>query len=352
MWSVLFQLIDGRSGRKETVTFKNFESTFPRYNVTLSDFDSCQNAFLATLRRRSWVSCSDLPLEQSAPSGEDTVTEEFTQSHQSEINRKINANDKQSGEDTVTEECTESHQSENDNLGKNLTNMPEDYRMQSMDEETAAFMTAKRWFLPLQSRIEKQKNYRERVSKDIETKQQKRMEILQTWIESDHELEAANSEQARAKHEMAILVAEQTAESAKAVNQGISVDQIHTTGSTADQAAQQTILPVFKSVLSRLSTECHSVLEQLMAAGATGEDVKKISQIMAQTVRQQETGSMRPEPGLEAQSLPYEVVGSDEEFSTGECVPGCSKNGHRGPRSHQEEPVRRVHRKETFGEEM
>ena len=52
---------------------------------------------------------------------------------------------------------------------------------------------------------------------------------------------------------------------------------------------------------------------------------RKISQIMAQTVRQLEAGSTSPEPGIEAHSLPCEVVGSDEEFSTGECVPGFSK---------------------------
>ena len=65
----------------------------------------------------------------------------------------------------------------------------------------------------------------------------------------------------------------------------------HSTGSTTDQAAQQTVLSVFKSVLSRQSMGCHSVSQQLMAAGATDEDVKKICQIMAQTVRQLEAGS-------------------------------------------------------------
>ena len=99
----------------------------------------------------------------------------------------------------------------------------------------------------------------------------------------------------------------------------------HTTGSTPDQAAQQNILSVFLSVISMQSMACHSVSEQLMAAGATDEDVKNISQITAQTVRQLEAGSMPPEPGLEAHSLPCEVVGSDEEFSTGEYVPGSDK---------------------------
>ena len=62
--------------------------------------------------------------------------------------------------------------------------------------------------LPMQSRIEKQKSFLERVSKEIETKQQKRLEILQTWIEADQELEAANSKQTQAKHEMVTWVAE------------------------------------------------------------------------------------------------------------------------------------------------
>ena len=42
--------------------------------------------------------------------------------------------------------------------------------------------------LPLQSRIEKQKVYLERLSKDIGKKQQAHLEILQKWIEADQEL--------------------------------------------------------------------------------------------------------------------------------------------------------------------
>ena len=121
--------------------------------------------------------------------------------------------------------------------------------------------------------------------------------------------------------ELAMLVAEQTAKNAKAVNQGIPVVHTQTTGSTA----QQTILSVFESVLSMQIIGCHSVSEQLMAAGATDEDVKKISQIMAHTVRQLEAGNTPPEPGLEAHRLPCQVMVSDEEFSTGECIPGFSK---------------------------
>ena len=69
---------------------------------------------------------------------------------------------------------------------------------------------------------------------------------------------------------------------------------------------------------------CHGVSEQLMAAGATEEDVKKISRVVAQTVRKLETRIATPYPGPEAHSLPCEVVGSDEEFSNGICTPGFS----------------------------
>ena len=74
--------------------------------------------------------------------------EDCTESHQSEINRKIKANDK---------------------LRKMiLTNMPEEHRvliygdsfdlkLQSLDDGKAALLAAKRQFLHLESRIEKQK---------------------------------------------------------------------------------------------------------------------------------------------------------------------------------------------------
>ena len=175
------------------------------------------------------------------------LDEDGTETHQAEINRKIKANDK---------------------LWKFLLNL-EDHRvivdgdsfkskMQSLDDEkNAALLAAKRQFLPLQSRIDKQKNYLERVSKEIETKQKKRLEILQIWIEADQELVAANSEWTQAKHEMALLVAEQSAENAKAVHQRHPGVQTHTTGSSTNQAAQQTFLSVFKSVLSMQSMGCH-----------------------------------------------------------------------------------------------
>ena len=93
------------------------------------------------------------------------------------------------------------------------------------------------------------------------------------WIEADQELDAAHAKQVQAKHEMSILVAEQTAENAKAVNQGTSGIQSLSSPSNPDPDAQQTILSVFRSVLSMQNMGCHSVAEQLMAAGATDEEV-------------------------------------------------------------------------------
>ena len=197
--------------------------------------------------------------------------------------------------------------------------------MQSFDDEKVALLAAKRQFPPLQSRIDKQKNYLLRVSKEIESKQKKLLEILPKMIEADQDVEAVNAEQIQAKLEMALLVAGQTAENAKTVNQGNPGFQSRTSGSISDQAAQHTFLSVFKSVLSMQSMGCHDVSEQLMAAGATEEDVKKISQVMAQTVRTLETGIATPEPGPEAHSLPCEVVGSDEEFSNAKNTHGFSK---------------------------
>ena len=123
-------------------------------------------------------------------------------------------------------------------------------KMQSLDDEKVALLAAKRQFLPLQSRVEKQKNYLKRISREIETKQQHRLEILLKWIEADQELDAAHAKQVQAKHEMSILVAEQTAENAKAVNQGTSGIQSFSSPSNPDPDSQQTILSVFKSVLS------------------------------------------------------------------------------------------------------
>ena len=117
----------------------------------------------------------------------------------------------------------------------------------------------------------------------------KRLEILQKWIVADQELEAANAKQIQAKHEISILVAEQTAENAKTVHQGNPGFQNHTSGSISDQPAQQTVLSVFKSVRSLNAN--HSVPRCFGTDSA-------------------ETGNRGPE----AHSLPCEVVGSDEEL--------------------------------------
>ena len=263
-------------------------------------------------RRSSVVSWSDSPRDQAVPKSEDAVVEDCTESHQAEINRKIRANDK---------------------LHKILTNMPDEHKsliygdslkakMESLDDEKVALLAAKRQFLPVQNRIEKQKNYLERISREIETKQQHRLEILQKWIEADQELDAAHAKQIQTKHEMSILVAEQTAENVKAVNQGTSGIQSLSSLSNPDPDAQQTILSVFKSVLSMQNMGCHSVAEQLMAAGATDEEIKKTSQIMAQTVRKLEGGSTIPEPGIEVLKPACDVVVLDAELPS--CIPGFS----------------------------
>ena len=100
------------------------------------------------------------------------------------------------------------------------------------------------------------------------------------------------------------------------------------------------------------SMGCHGVSEQLRAACATEEDVKKISQVMAQTVRTLETGIATPEPGPEAQSLPCEVVGSDEEFTNGICTPGFSKMDTEGQEAIKRSLSNGHHRREEIGEEM
>ena len=94
----------GYKAGKKPATCRTCGKTFPRPNVTLSNFllargdgkkrYSSQSASLAMSRRSSWVSWSDSPCEQAVPSGEDTVMEACTESNQSEINRKIKANHK------------------------------------------------------------------------------------------------------------------------------------------------------------------------------------------------------------------------------------------------------------------
>ena len=243
--------------------------------------------------------------------------EDGTETHQAEINKNIKANDK---------------------LRKILTNMPEEHttliygdslksKMESLDDEKAALLAAKRQFLPLRSRIDSQKNYLERVSKEIESKQKKRLEILQKWIEADQELEAANAKQIQAKQEMALLVAEQSAENAKLSIKGIQGFSL---------ACQDPSLISSCTTHRSLSAQIRS-LDAKKAWGATVfrnsswrlEQPRRMSRTSARLWHRLRghwrQGSRIPGPGPEAHSLQCEVVGSDEEFSNGICIPGFSK---------------------------
>ena len=106
-----------------------------------------------------------------------------------------------------------------------------------------------------------------------------------------------------------MFVAEQTAENAQTVNQEIQVFSLTRQDPPLIKLHNTPFLSVFKSVLSMQSVGRHGVSEQLMAAGPTEEDVKKISQVMAQTVRTLEAGIATPAPGPEAHGVPCEVAG-------------------------------------------
>ena len=147
--------------------------------------------------------------------------EDCTESDQSEINRKIKANDK---------------------LQKILTTVPDEHRallygdsfqskMRSLDDEKKAL-----WPRSRKSTWRDSRKTSGSSSRHIE-------KILQKWIEADQELESANAQQIQAK----ALVAEQAAENDKAVNQELPGAQPQATSSVSDNAAQQTILSVFKS---------------------------------------------------------------------------------------------------------
>ena len=91
--------------------------TFPRSDVTLSDPSPAEsegikgnrsrNSSPALFSKSSVVSWIYSPREQSEANGEDAVMKDCTESHQSEINKKIKANDK---------------------LRKIFTNMPKEHR--------------------------------------------------------------------------------------------------------------------------------------------------------------------------------------------------------------------------------
>ena len=206
----------GYQAGKKPARCRTCGTTFPRPNVTLSVFlpskrketrNRSQTASPAVSRRSLGVSWSDSPRERTEP--REDVMEDCTESHQSEINRKIKAND---------------------NLRNILTSLPEEHRalmygdsvqskMNSLDDEKTALLAAKRQRLPLRCQVEKQNIYLERLTKDVGEQQLTRLEMVQKWIEADQELESANAKQTQGKMEMAALVAEQAAENANAVNQ-------------------------------------------------------------------------------------------------------------------------------------
>ena len=77
--------------------------------------------------------------------------------------------------------------------------------------------------------------------------------------QSDFRLETTNEKHAPAKQEMAKLVAEQAAESARSPNQVILTTTSQTSATDnllADRAEQQTVLSVFKSVLNMQNHGC------------------------------------------------------------------------------------------------
>ena len=137
------------------------------------------------------------------------------------------------------------------------------------------------------------------------------------WIEAHQELEAAKSKQIQAKHEMAMLVAEQTAENAK--KKKLSIKEIQDFRITRQD-------PFLIKLHNKPFSLCSNPFSRCKAwpRCATEDDVKKISQVMAQTMRKLENWNA-PEPGPEVHSILCEVVGSDEEFSNGICVFGFSK---------------------------
>ena len=103
----------------------------------------------------------EMPWGSGLANGEDAVMDDGTETHQAEINKKIKANEK---------------------LRKILTNMPEEHRTLIYGDSFKS-----------------------------------KMESL-----DDEELEAATAKQIQAKQEMVLLVAEQSAENARTVNQGNS----------------------------------------------------------------------------------------------------------------------------------
>ena len=211
----------GYQAGKKPATCRSCGKTLLRANVTLSDFlpgrgyGNSQTVSPALSRRSSWVSWSDSAHEQSVPSGEDAIMEDCTESHQSEINRTIKA-ERQTAETSHVYAGRRQCLFAETVLGR---------KMQSMDDEKAALLAAKRQILPLQCRNEKNRKLNCSESRKVSKRNsQTRLEILQKRIETDQELESANAKQIQAKQEMASLVAEQAAENCQSCKPRVSRD--------------------------------------------------------------------------------------------------------------------------------
>ena len=197
------------------------EATRERARVVKMPFLPCRNVpsgFLGVTRRvnsrtqvaktRSWRDC--------------------TESHQSEINRKIQANDQ---------------------LRKILTNMPEEYRvlihgdsfkakMQSLDDEKSVLQAAKRQFLPLQSRSR-------RNTRNVWKYCKNGLRLTRNWKQPTPNRPMPNTRR-----------------------RCWWPNRLQKLPKLSIKEFQGFRLTRHRSVLSMQSMGCHSVAEQLMAAGA------------------------------------------------------------------------------------
>ena len=242
---------------KKPATCRTCGKTFPRPDVALSDFlpargDKKKSNSIQHVPAE--FSGSDSPREQSAPSGDDT------ESHQSEINKKIKANNK---------------------LRKILTNMPQEHRLVIYSDSFKSKMQSlemrkQRCCQPNGNSYPCKVGLKNKRIIWSESRKRSRRNSRNVWKSGKSGSRLTRNWKQPTPNRP--KVADQTTENAKAVNQGTPEVQSHTTGSTRDQAAQRTILSVSKSALSMHCMGCHSVSE-LMAAGATDEDVRKSARL-------------------------------------------------------------------------
>ena len=121
------------------------------------------------------------------------------------------------------------------------------------------------------------------------------------------------------------MVAEQTAEHAKK----LSIKEIQGSRLTRQD-------PFLIKLHNKPFSQCSNPFSRCKAWGATVfrnsswrlarlRMPRKSVRLWQKTLRTLETGIAPSELGPEAHGLPCEVVGSDEEFSNGVCIPGFSK---------------------------